>query len=249
MNRYKKIIEYLDKSIKNDLLSHAYIFYGPDETKKTEIARWFANKILSNENQKWHPDFLSGKPEANNNLTIGLVRQIKKFLILSPHTAAHKVVIIESAEKLNNYAQDALLKIFEEAPEYAIIILCANNLDSLSETIVSRGIKLPFWRQAEIVFSGAEQRTLEILSKFYTSDLNEKYSIIEKLSKNNPVEVLSLWLKLLRNRFLTEPSIKTAKILEVGQEIFFKLNETNYNPKLAYDELILNLEYGIAGKI
>ena len=220
------------------MLPHAYVSYGPDETVKKEIAYWFANKILNNR-QAWHPDLLTIKPEASANIVIDLARQIKKFLVLSPYVATYKIVIIESAEKLNDYAQNALLK----------IILCAAATDSLLETIVSRGIKLPFWRGQQTDFKEADKQIVEILRKFSAADINEKYLLAEKLGKNNPVQVFELWLKFLRNQFLAESSNKTALILKISQEIYFKLNETNFNHKLAYDELILNLEYGNFGKI
>ncbi len=169
---YPKITAYLDKCIENDILSHAYIFYGPDEIKKSQTAFWFANKILNNESGKFHPDLLSVKPELDGEIIISLVRQIKKFLILSPHTASYKIALIETAEKLNDYAQNALLKIFEEAPRHAIIILCVKTPDSLLSTIVSRGVKLPFWRRTEAVFSGEENKITDIFRCFMESDLN-----------------------------------------------------------------------------
>lgn len=242
MNNYQKITEYLNQCIKNDALSHAYIFYGPDEIMKSRTAFWFANKILKNENGKWHLDLLLIKPESDGEIAIGLIRQIKKFLVLSTHTAEYKIALIESAEKLNDYSQNALLKIFEEAPAHAIIILCVKTLDSLLPTIVSRGIKLPFWRQNETAVGSEESRINGIFNRFMESDFNGRYLLAETLSKNKPAEIFSLWLAFLRNKLLAEPSVKTAEILKTGQQIYFKLNETNFNPKLAYDELILSLE-------
>ncbi len=46
MEKYEKTINYLDRSISKNMLSHAYIFYGPDENSKHKTAFWFANKIL-----------------------------------------------------------------------------------------------------------------------------------------------------------------------------------------------------------
>ncbi|MCX6814010.1 MAG: hypothetical protein NT078_02265, partial [Candidatus Azambacteria bacterium] len=146
MTDYKKIKKYLIACIERDLLSHAYIFYGPDEDPKRKIALWFANTILRNKNFKFHPDLFFIKPGFDEEISINLIRQLKNFLILRPYSSEYKVVIIETAEKLNSYAQNALLKIFEEAPNHAIIILCAKTLDSISNTIVSRAVKLPFWR-------------------------------------------------------------------------------------------------------
>src|SRR3989344_6029114 len=143
---YKKIIDYLIKCIVRGYLSHAYIFYGPDEDSKHEMVFWFANTILRNKNFKFHPDLFFIKPAVDEKISIDWIRQLKKFLTLKPYSSEFKIVIIETAEKLNSYAQNALLKIFEEAPDHTIIILCIKTLDSISDTIISRAIKLPFWR-------------------------------------------------------------------------------------------------------
>ena len=135
---YKKIIDYLTRCIERNCLSHAYIFYGPDEDSKHEIALWFANTILSAKGGKFHPDLFFIKPVFNEEISIDWIRQLKNFLTLRPYSSEFKIVIIETAEKLNSYAQNALLKIFEEAPNHAIIILCAKTLDSISDTKIGR---------------------------------------------------------------------------------------------------------------
>ena len=47
MNSYQKITDYLNRCIENNMLAHAYIFYGPDELAKKGVALKFANKILN----------------------------------------------------------------------------------------------------------------------------------------------------------------------------------------------------------
>src|SRR3989344_5063894 len=116
MDNYDKIKTYLNYCLDSDNLSHAYIFYGPDEISKRRIAFWFANNILKNKDARFHPDLFSFKPEIFSDISIDLIRQMKKFLSLSPYSGTYKVVIIENAENLNDYAQNALLKTFEEAP-------------------------------------------------------------------------------------------------------------------------------------
>lgn len=240
---YQKITGYLNNCIKNDTLSHAYIFYGPDEISKRKIAFWFANNVLKNEKfpayrQAWHPDLFSFKPEVFSDISIDLIRQMKKFLSLSPHSADYKVVVIENAENLNDYAQNAILKIFEEAPIHAIIILCVKTLDSIRETIVSRGIKLPFWH----LTTKKEDEFFDVFEKIIESSSLALFSDFENLNNNykTPV-VFESWLKFLRNKFLFNPDKKLFDLLKISQNIYFKLNETNINPKLAYDELLLNL--------
>lgn len=239
MAEYKQITDYLNKCIENDCLSHAYIFYGPDENFKNKAAFWFANKILTCR-QAWHPDLFSIKSEFNKEISINLVRQLKNFLTLRPYSSEHKIVIIETAEKLNTYAQNALLKIFEEAPNHAIIILCVKTLDSISDTIVSRAVKLPFWR-AQSESSLPNQIISGIFEDLFKTNFLNKYNCIEKLSAYKGLEIFKAWLNFLRIKFRDNPTKELAGLLTKSQNIYFKLNETNINPKFAYDELILSL--------
>lgn len=236
---YQKITDYLNNCIKNDTLSHAYIFYGPDEIFKRKTAFWFANNILKNKDEKLHPDLFSFKPEVFSDITIDLIRQMKKFLSLSPYSATYKVVIIENAENLNDYAQNAILKIFEEAPIHAIIILCIKTLDLIKSTIVSRGIKLPFWRLP----LQKEEKFFDIFEKIFKSDGSELFLAFENLSNGNKIQaVFESWLKFLRIKFLFSPDKRIFGLLKISQNIYFKLSETNINPKFAYDELIISLK-------
>ncbi|MDO8743472.1 MAG: hypothetical protein Q7J30_02910, partial [Candidatus Azambacteria bacterium] len=240
MHSYQKTIDYLNKCVENDMLSHAYIFYGPDEDSKRETVFWFANKILKNENSKFHPDLLAVKSELNEDISINLVRQVKNFLTLRPYSNNHKVVIIEMAEKLNFHAQNALLKTFEEAPHYAVIILGVKTLSSISDTVVSRGIKLPFWRiQSEAL--PPDKTAQNICEDLFKTEFSNKYKCVEKIGSCAALEFFRTWLNFLRIKFMDKPTQELSRLLVKSQNIYFKLNETNINPKLAYDELILSL--------
>lgn len=235
---YQKIIDYLNSCAKKNMLSHAYIFYGPDEDRKREITLWFANMILENKNSKFHPDLFFIKPGLNEEISINLIRQLKNFLALRPYSSDHKIVIIETAEKLNSYAQDALLKIFEEAPNHAVIILCAKTLHSISDTIISRAVKLPFW---QIQTEARPNDSYDIFELLLKIDSSNGYNCIEKLGSNKVLENFKNWLNFLRIKFKENPTKKITDLLIKSQNIYFKLNETNINPKFAYDELLIHM--------
>lgn len=253
---YEKIDTYLNKCIEKDVLSHSYIFYGPDEINKKNIAIKFARKILNsfdklrvnteqgrsiNTDALFHPDLILIQSDGGEERSISLIRQLQKFLILSPYSGNYKIVIIEAFEKLNPFSQNTLLKIFEEAPSHAIIILCAKTIDSIPNTIVSRGVKLSFWKQYNI--RGLTDKNIISFFNRILSETSNKNLYYESQSLNDykTIEVFRLWLRFLRDRFLLDPSKKLADLLKVSQNIYFKLNETNINPKFAYDELILNM--------
>lgn len=236
-----KIKSYLNKCVENGALSHAYVFYGPNKNLRTDTSIWFANQILKNESLKFHPDLFIIQTEAISEETdISLVGQIKSFLTLKPYSSRYKVVIVESAEKLHSSAQNALLKIFEEAPRYAVIILSINMLSSIPDTIASRAIKVPFWYQQPEIFS--RDKTFDsIITDIFTKDSANKYKHMEKLSSLNPSVFFKYWLNFLRVEFKNNPNEQLRILLSKSQNIYFKLAETNSNPKFAYDELLLAL--------
>ena len=57
---------------------------------------------------------------------------------IRPYESRYKIYIINDAQKMTLQAQNALLKTIEEPPAYAIILLLADNPDSLLPTISSR---------------------------------------------------------------------------------------------------------------
>lgn len=61
-----------------------------------------------------------------------------------PVTSNRKVYIINNSDTMTKEAQNSLLKVLEEPPEYASIILIASNENKLLNTIRSRCIKINF---------------------------------------------------------------------------------------------------------
>src|SRR5260370_33530728 len=68
---------------------------------------------------------------------------------MRPFEAAWRVYLIVSSHLLNTEAADALLKDLEEPPESAVIVLLADELGPLPETIRSRCQLIPFSRLSE----------------------------------------------------------------------------------------------------
>ena len=68
---------------------------------------------------------------------------------MRPFEAERRVYLIFGAHSLNDEAADALLKDLEEPPPYAVIVLVADDLGPLPETIRSRCQLVPFRRLSE----------------------------------------------------------------------------------------------------
>lgn len=139
---------------------HAYLFYGTEGTGKRTLARIFAQALLcGGEEEKpcgrchaclkfskgVHPDFtVVRKPQDKSFLVVDQVRALREEIYVRPNEAEHRIVLIENCETMNLAAANALLKVLEEPPSYAVFLLTANNQRLIPETIVSRcvGVEL-----------------------------------------------------------------------------------------------------------
>ena len=138
--------EILTKSIKNDSISHAYLFLGQEGIGKFKFACEFAKKVLKTENLNNNPDFkIIRKREDKKDIVVEQIRieHIDDIYIV-PATGERKVYIIDDAHQLNVAAQNTLLKTLEEPPKYITIILVASNSSSFLTTILSRVNQIPF---------------------------------------------------------------------------------------------------------
>jgi DNA polymerase-3 subunit delta' len=92
-----------------------------------------------------HPDFLSierpldpKKGTAKKNLDVETARKVAPFLRMTSSNGGWRVVIIDDADSMNRNAQNALLKILEEPPKDALLILVCHRLGAMIPTIRSR---------------------------------------------------------------------------------------------------------------
>ncbi len=149
---------------------HSYIFEGMKGIGKYTAARIFANAIHCTGDVKPCGECPDCKKHAANThsdlIIIGEEGQIKvediralnEELYIKPALSDKKIFIVKNADNMNNDAQNALLKSFEEPPGYAVIILLSENVKMLLPTIRSRGNKVVFEPFSESVIKEYIQR-------------------------------------------------------------------------------------------
>lgn len=130
-------------------MTHAWLFTGPPGSGRSVAARAFAAALQCEQQGCGHCDVchlaLMGnhtdvavvRPEG---LSLGVkeVRQIVEHSARAPVHGRWQVTIIEDADRMPDYASNALLKAIEEPPPSGVIMLCAPSVDDLLPTIRSR---------------------------------------------------------------------------------------------------------------
>lgn len=184
------LLERLAGACDRGRLAHALLFAGPDGVGKALAARWLAARIVCAADRERpcaacsaclqvaagsHPDLhvlevLEGKKEIG----IDAVRQLRRFVNLTPGSAHRKIGIIDEADKLSVAAQNALLKTLEEPPPDSTLILVTARPGALLPTVRSRVQRILFSPlPADIVVAvlreagvpAAEARTLSGISE------------------------------------------------------------------------------------
>jgi DNA polymerase III subunit delta' len=118
---------------------------------KRATAVAFASELLGGDarvERRTHPDLYMLEP-LGDQIRIDAVREMRRDLHMRPFEAQRRVYLVFGAHLLNDEAADALLKDLEEPPTYAVIVLVADEVGPLPETIRSRCQAVPFRRLSE----------------------------------------------------------------------------------------------------
>ena len=140
----------LKNAIKQNRISHAYMFSGPRGVGKTTMARVLARTINQIDNsvdgESLNQTLNIVEIDAASNNKVEDVHQLRETVRIPPQNGRYKVFIIDEVHMLSKQAFNALLKTLEEPPSYAIFIFATTEPHKVLPTILSRVQRFDFKR-------------------------------------------------------------------------------------------------------
>lgn len=152
----------LCRALAQDRLAHAYIFSGPAGVGKRCAAVGLAHALLcetapgrgcgscpacATVRAGSHPDYhFTTTADGKQRLGVDQVRDMEQFLRLRPLRGGKKIAVVDPAQRLTPAAQSALLKVVEEPPGDAVLVLVTTSAANLARPLVSRCQQLRFAR-------------------------------------------------------------------------------------------------------
>ena len=140
----------LQESFRQGKTSHCYLLCGVEGSGRRTLALRMAaalecrdetnpgcgvcpacRKVLSGQ----HPDVITVDDTEHKNVAVDIIRQARSDVFIRPNEGRKKVYILPRGQDLGAPSQNALLKILEEPPDYAVFLLLTTSAEKLLPTI------------------------------------------------------------------------------------------------------------------
>ena len=169
---HKRQIEYLNRVRERGTMAHAYLFHGPEHVGKLTIAKKLAEQLRADVVLLDREHSLVSEKETRKDIPIADIRELKRRFAYAAQGDTWRVAIINEAEKMNEEAANAFLKLLEEPGAYTLFILITPHRELLLPTIISR--------TQSIGFSAVPAKELEeyLASSQYPDSKKKEYALI-----------------------------------------------------------------------
>ncbi len=163
---HRRLKRLLTRAVQSGALPPSLIFAGPDGVGKRQMALALAqalnclDPVIDGDGGQrdacgacpscgkiargLHPDVRLVQPEDGGSITVDQVRDVVAQTAYRPFEGRSRVVIVDQADLLGEFAQNALLKTLEEPPPRNVFILVTSRPSLLLTTVRSRCCVLRF---------------------------------------------------------------------------------------------------------
>ena len=222
-------------------LSHGYLFFGHESApEKIAFAKELAGYL---ENKKWRlpekvlidAQFINAFEESG----IDVVRNASQFLWQKPVLSPRRTLVIDNADNLTPAAQNAILKISEEPPAHALIILLLRNQEILLPALQSRFQKIYVHGKSQIPNPKSETNSkIPNIKTFLNSNLTRRKELIKEIVEGD--EGLENFVAGLIAE-LRKDKIKNYQTLKELLKRWTLINQFNVNKRLQLETALLEL--------
>ena len=208
--------------------AHAYLFHGPAGVGKRVAAQALAGELLGDPRRvdaRTHPD-LQVIEALGEMIRIDEIRALHHDLHMRPFEGDRRVYLVFDAHRMNDDAAASLLKDLEEPPAYATLVLVADELGPLPETIRSRCQLVPFrrlsrgavetWLAARAPELSAEE--LRLLARVAGGRLDRAARLLDDEARARRAALLDAARATYRDEVF-HPTAAAAIVVDAGQAL------------------------------
>lgn len=274
---FEKIKEQLEaknlllNAIEKNKINHCYIFCGPDGTGRFPLAENFSKALICRHGtacgectacrqfeEKTSPDLkitdlMISNGKEKTVITVDQIREIVSDVYIKPSVFNKKIYIIKNADKMNTNAQNALLKVLEEPPQYVLFILIVKNTQSILPTILSRGTAINFSPLSdkaikEILYEKFDTEIPDSMVLLSGGSAKEAYNLASSEEHRQiRSEILNAFCNFLREKnertqlLLYKAMLKYEKekvfIINVMNNTIADISKENKNSDISYENI------------
>ena len=245
----REIIDFFKEAIGRNHLSHSYLIVG---TESSDLAKDIAKMVLCRQEHTGcgscssclkimsdnHPDYMLIEPDGAS-IKNAQVEDFQDFIYIRPFESDHKIVVFNQSHLMTDRAQNRILKVLEEPPEYALFLFLTHQPEGMLDTVLSRCQLIKAKEAVKAIDDEKRDQSLALLHAIMKQDAGTVLSMgnYMKQVKADITDFLSIFSSMLRDVMIFREtgnyqliSVSNLTILNY-KELLFKASQ-NISRKL-----------------